>query len=174
MTINIVLAIGFDKNGKPGIGYNGSLPWYNKDDIMHFRNITRNSVVIMGRRTYESLKKYKDDLPLLKNKTNVVISSSICVDNIHPSVVLFTDINIALKYFSKMNHTINIIGGVGLYEYAISSIQNLNIYLTIIDGVYDIDTFIDFELRQNEIILFGKSFNILNIVKADGCTFYKA
>lgn len=37
------------------IGLNGGLPWRLPEDLAHFRNATHGGVVIMGRRTWESL-----------------------------------------------------------------------------------------------------------------------
>ena len=45
---------GQDKNG--GIGNNNSLPWHISSDLKNFKKLTLNSPIIMGRRTWESLK----------------------------------------------------------------------------------------------------------------------
>lgn len=37
------------------IGYRGNLPWHEPEDQEHFRNLTRHHVMIMGRKTYDSL-----------------------------------------------------------------------------------------------------------------------
>ena len=41
---------------KGGIGYNGKLPWTNlQGDLPRFKALTSNQVVLMGRKTWESL-----------------------------------------------------------------------------------------------------------------------
>ena len=37
------------------IGNKGKIPWYLKEDLDYFKNLTKGSVVIMGRKTYESI-----------------------------------------------------------------------------------------------------------------------
>lgn len=68
MMINMIAAIDSDNI----IGYNGKLPWGNnlKADLTFFKKITKNSVVVMGRKTYDSLG--KDKLP---GRSIIVISS---------------------------------------------------------------------------------------------------
>ena len=61
-----------------GIGYKNDLPWKLSEDLKHFRNVTsktndtnKSNVVIMGRKTWESIpKNYKP----LKNRINIVLT----------------------------------------------------------------------------------------------------
>lgn len=54
-----------------GIGFEGGLPWKNlKGDLKNFRNLTMGNVVIMGRKTFESIGKPLD------GRINIVIASS--------------------------------------------------------------------------------------------------
>ena len=50
------------------IGAKGQLPWHLPEDLKHFRKITLNHPVIMGRRTWESLGK------ALPGRENIVVS----------------------------------------------------------------------------------------------------
>ncbi len=52
------------------IGNNNELPFKSKGDMMRFKNITMDNVVIMGRKTFESIKKP------LQGRVNIVISST--------------------------------------------------------------------------------------------------
>lgn len=65
MTIVFVAAIG--ENGV--IGRDNALPWRLKSDLRHFRRLTIDKPVLMGRKTFESLGK-----PLLR-RTNIVVST---------------------------------------------------------------------------------------------------
>lgn len=56
MTIHLIAAV--SKNLV--IGKNGSIPWNIPEDLHHFRTLTMGNVVIMGRKTYESLRKPLD------------------------------------------------------------------------------------------------------------------
>ena len=64
-TINIILAV--DKNG--GIGLKNKLPWYISDELKIFKQKTLDSIVIVGRKTLESL-------PLLKDRQIFCITSN--------------------------------------------------------------------------------------------------
>jgi dihydrofolate reductase len=52
------------------LGKDGDLMYHISDDLKTFKTITLNSVVIMGRKTYESLPKGK-----LPNRHNIIITS---------------------------------------------------------------------------------------------------
>lgn len=52
------------------IGNNNQLPWHLPSDLRSFRNLTTNKIVIMGRKTYESIGKP------LPNRINLVITSN--------------------------------------------------------------------------------------------------
>ncbi|MCV6900975.1 dihydrofolate reductase, partial [Escherichia coli] len=53
------------------MGYKGGLPWpHNSEDMKWFKESTRGDVVVMGRKTWESIGKK----PLPKRK-NIIISS---------------------------------------------------------------------------------------------------
>ena len=62
--INLIVAT--DRNGL--IGNKGTIPWKIPNDLKYFKDITIDSTVIMGRKTYQSIGK-----PLPK-RINIVIS----------------------------------------------------------------------------------------------------
>ena len=64
--MNIALVAAVAKNRV--IGRQGKIPWHIKDDLLHFKNLTTASAVIMGRKTYESIGKP------LPNRTNIVMT----------------------------------------------------------------------------------------------------
>lgn len=104
---------------KHGIGKNGSIPWKNKQDMIHFRKITvgdGNNAVIMGRKTYESLPPSMRPLP---NRKNVVVTSSII-----PGIDTTPSLLKALHLCATHDKTY-IIGGQRLYEEAIQKWPHL-------------------------------------------------
>jgi dihydrofolate reductase len=54
------------------IGADGALPWHLPEDLRNFRELTAGSVVVMGRRTWESLPERFRPLP---GRTNVVLTT---------------------------------------------------------------------------------------------------
>ena len=53
------------------IGGNNDLPWRLKKDLQHFSAYTQNKVIVMGRKTFESIGRP------LPNRKNIVISTTI-------------------------------------------------------------------------------------------------
>jgi dihydrofolate reductase len=90
MTIVIVAAIAENNV----IGCNGQLPWRLRSDLRHFRALTLNRPVIMGRRTFQSLGGRPLDL-----RTNIVLSRDL--GTAAPGAVLATSLDAALAYARK-------------------------------------------------------------------------
>ncbi len=72
------------------IGRQGALPWRLKSDLQHFKRVTLNRPVIMGRKTWESIGKP------LKDRTNIVLTSAL--DLAAPGTVLATSLDAAFGY----------------------------------------------------------------------------
>jgi len=65
----LVLIAAVARNGV--IGRDGVLPWHLAADMQHFREITRDGPVVMGRRTWDSLSPRYRPLP---GRSNIVVS----------------------------------------------------------------------------------------------------
>lgn len=139
MSINAILA--HDDNY--GIGKNGGLPWPNNSaDMKWFRDCTIGHVVVMGRKTWESI----GSKPL-PSRVNVVISNQ---EFPHPNDggpdhVLSGNITEGKGIHILLNELypdlkIWIIGGADIYKQTLHLCHN--IYLTHIPGDYQCDTFI--------------------------------
>lgn len=66
MELELVAAIG----PKGEMGVNNDLPWRLPSDLKHFKKITKDSVLIMGRKTFDSLP------GLLPGREHIVLSKS--------------------------------------------------------------------------------------------------
>lgn len=66
MTVRISLIVAVADNGV--IGSNGGLPWRMSSDLKTFRRLTMGKPVVMGRKTFQTLKKPLD------GRDNIVIS----------------------------------------------------------------------------------------------------
>jgi dihydrofolate reductase len=86
MKIVLVAAIGDNLV----IGRDGQLPWRLKSDLQHFRKVTLNRPVVMGRKTHESIGK------LLPNRTNIVLSRDLTL--VAQGAVLATSLDAALSF----------------------------------------------------------------------------
>lgn len=138
-TLDIRLIYAQDALG--GIGYKNKLPWSIKADMAHFKDLTTGCVVVMGRRTWESLPfRYK---PLI-NRENVVVSSTYLKTDV-PSEVHLCRPALFLKelkaYYGDTGKPIWVIGGSELFKLAIAYASKIE--RTVIHGVYGCDTFVE-------------------------------
>ena len=66
MSIKLICAI--SKNNV--IGKENNLPWNIGDDLKRFKELTSNNIIVMGRKTYESIGRP------LPNRRNIVLSNN--------------------------------------------------------------------------------------------------
>jgi dihydrofolate reductase len=99
------------------IGKDNKLPWHSSEDLKYFKRITSNNVVIMGRKTYESIGK------ALPNRVNIVISNTTKFDD----AITVNSFHEALNEASKYNKEIFVIGGASLYEQVLKDANKLYI-----------------------------------------------
>ena len=66
----MIIKLIWAQDSSGGIGINNKLPWHFSEDLQKFKSLTLNSTIVMGRKTWESLK----IKPLPKRK-NIVLSS---------------------------------------------------------------------------------------------------
>lgn len=103
------------------IGVDNNLPWNLKTDLLHFKEYTTNKIIIMGRKTYESIGKP------LPNRINYVVSTTI--GEIEGALVFKSTedaIKSAMHYCDKENkNEIVIIGGGFLFKDTLSITNKL-------------------------------------------------
>lgn len=120
------------------IGKDNDLPWPRvKEDMKFFRKTTTGHIVIMGRKTYDSIGR-----PLPK-RINIVITrqKDLEIDGCWVVNSLQEAIDMS-KHFTKrtdVNPEVFVIGGSSLYKEAAPDVDK--IYLTHIKGDYDGDTY---------------------------------
>jgi dihydrofolate reductase len=120
MQIVLVAAIGENNV----IGFEGGLPWHLKSDLAHFKKLTINRPVVMGRKTYTSIGKP------LKNRTNIVVTRDFGL--IAPGTVLATSIDAAMATarndaVARGVDEIMVIGGRDLFAATMNQATRLEI-----------------------------------------------
>ena len=100
------------------IGYKNALPWHISEDLKHFKQITINHSVVMGRKTFESIGKP------LKERRNIVISRDGTLKIEGAEVVNSLDEAI---HRTKNENEIFIIGGEQIYKMAMPIATNMHI-----------------------------------------------
>ena len=76
------------------IGVDNDLPWNLKSDLAHFKRYTLNKIIIMGRKTYESIGRP------LPNRVNYVVSRTL---NEIKGAHVFNSIDAAISAAEKEN-----------------------------------------------------------------------
>ena len=120
------------------IGVDNNLPWNLRTDLAHFKEYTTNKIIIMGRKTFESIGRP------LPNRTNFVISRTL---HDIPGVHIFNNLEDALKAAKEQSENGQdeaeaeavIIGGGYLFRDTSSTFNKL--VLTRVDCDIDGDIF---------------------------------
>lgn len=119
-----------------GIGYNGSLLVSIPEDLKYFKELTNNKIVIMGRKTWDSLPKKP-----LPNRQNIVITSN-------PTEDYHIEMDSLKTWLSVTQKDVFIIGGGQIYKELLPFCDKL--YITKIHKDFEnIDTFFP-KLNNNE------------------------
>ncbi len=116
------------------IGKSNDLPWYLPEDLQHFKKVTLGKIVLMGRKTYESIVgKLGKPLP---GRKNVVITRQGDY-KVPDGVLVFQSFDEAVKNLSTDD--IYVIGGAEIFKIALPAAQIL--YITHVHGNYEGDAF---------------------------------
>ena len=141
MKISLIAAMG----EKRGIGKNNQLLFKISQDLKRFKQITLGHPVIMGRKTYESIGRR------LPNRTNIIVSRDPEYVMYEAKVAHSLEEAIAIAKEAEKERLatgvaekgdtgeIFIIGGGQIFAQAIDLADRL--YLTIVEGEHDADTF---------------------------------
>lgn len=115
MKIHLIVALDL----ADGFSKNGEIPWINepfaREDLRRFRSLTMDHTVIMGRLTYEDIRRFTKTAQILPDRDCVVLSRdpTYQIDDIP----IFNNMKSALEC---VDHTkdVFIIGGYSLFEEA--------------------------------------------------------
>lgn len=106
----IVMIVAVDKNHV--IGKDNKLPWHLPADLKHFKQVTDQHAVVMGRKTYESLGEHK-----LPNRYKIVLTRDPAGLEVPVDAETYTFTTIEEFYETYGHHRrIFIIGGAEIYQ----------------------------------------------------------
>lgn len=134
------MIVATDING--AIGKNNKLLWHIPEDLKYFKRITLGHVVLMGRKTFESIGK-----PLPGRKNLVLSSNEINVDGI----ITLKKWDDALLYVEK-EKKLFIIGGTEIYNLFIDKVEF--VHQTLVFAEFkDADAFFPIKRLKEDFIL---------------------
>lgn len=112
------------------IGRSGGLPWRLPDDMKHFKRLTVDHTVIMGRKTFDEMGRP------LANRRNVVISRN---PDFHPRGVTVVPSLLEALALGATENEVFVIGGGEIYQLALPRADRL--YLTAVHANVEGDTY---------------------------------
>ena len=127
----ISLIWAMDKNNL--IGKNNKIPWHVKEDLIYFKECTKNKDVLMGYNTYISLKGYYKNRKLPYGR--VFVASKKSDLNLSDAIV----INDAVTFLKNVDFDLFVIGGGSIYNLALAYSDYL--YISLIKGDFFGDTY---------------------------------
>jgi len=105
--VAIIAIVAIDQN--LAIGKGGRLPWHYAADMKFFKETTMGNAVVMGRRTWLTLK------GPLKDRQNIVLSRDPSFDS-QDSLIAMRDVESVLSYANQQDCDLFVIGGAKVYE----------------------------------------------------------
>ncbi len=145
MKISFDLVVAMDLNS--GIGKDGGLPWHLPADLKHFKELTcgtqlpsRKNVVVMGRKTWESLPAKFCPLP---HRINIVLTKdqNFCLPKGVWKVDSFDALSQVLAKMPEQFERVFVIGGAQVFKDALRDPNCRKIYVTQILRIFECDIF---------------------------------
>lgn len=137
------------------IGNRGAIPWHLPEDFKWVKQCTRDQVIAMGRKTFESMGRP------LPRRENIVISRSAAT---LPGCTVLPSIEALRDY--QTDREIWIFGGAEIYRQALPEVAEL--FLTVVYGQFEGDAFFPaFEelFQEPEVIRREAEFEIRRYVR---------
>lgn len=131
MTATLSMVMAMDNNRL--IGKDNGMPWHIPGEQAYFKDITMGKPIIMGRKTHESIGR------VLPGRKNIVITRNADwqAEGVETCLTLEAALEVANQ---ESTDEIMIIGGAAVCELAMPQTDRL--YLTVIEGEYEGDTWL--------------------------------
>lgn len=120
-------------DGDFAIGKDNKIPWHLKEDFKQFREHTIGKRIIMGKTTFDGFEK-----PLPERHTIVACFKGEEKENTD-QVTYITDLKQFLIDNYNTEEEIVVCGGAGIYKFCLPYCKKL--YISLVDGKHDADTF---------------------------------
>ena len=144
MKVSIIAAM----DQKRGIGKDNKIPWRIKEDLIHLKNLTTGHVVILGRKSYDSMVFYYNKtgnpmpgrlyIVVTRDKNYKPARENARIAHSLEKALSFARGRLAKLHLTKLDEVF-VIGGAQIFQQAIATADKL--YLTIVEGDFDADTF---------------------------------
>lgn len=135
------------------IGHNHQMPWHIPEDLKFFKRMTLNSIIVMGRKTFDSFP--NGPLP---NRVHIIITKTpdLYADKENVIYCTYEDASRAIDHYRAAGQKVFIIGGAEIYKLFFNSCAAMHI--TLIDESFVGDTHFPYTLDE----LMEQGFSISN------------
>jgi dihydrofolate reductase len=116
------------------IGVNGSLPWRLPNDLKKFKELTLGHIIVMGRKTFDSIKK-----PLPGRKSIVLSKQELASPDGVLQARSFEEVFVLCENLKEYGEEVFIIGGGEIYKQSLQFVDT--VYLTEVQTVTEGDTY---------------------------------
>jgi dihydrofolate reductase len=134
----ISLVVARSKNNV--IGAKNRIPWLLRADLVHLKSLTKDQVVVLGRKTYESMASYYEksgrEMP---GKLYLIVTSQTGYIPQTQKTVVVHSIDEVLKKAEELSADLFVIGGKEIYKAMLPFADKL--YITEVDAEIDGDTY---------------------------------
>src|SRR3989344_2589665 len=147
-TISIIAALSENRV----VGLNDRIPWHIKEDLVRFKQKTAGHVMILGRKTFESLIGYyeRSDKPL-PNRIHIVVTKNKHYSTTIPKTHIVYSLEQAIEMAKKEEkEEIFIAGGAQIFKQSLPYVDKL--YLTIVKGSFAGDAFFPDYSEFNKVL----------------------
>ena len=149
-------------DSKYGIAKNGIIPWECPKDLSEFRKLTTGNIILMGRKTYQTIlpDHNTQTLPALKNRINLIVSDTFPTTDktiiskslevtdymqLYSTLFCFNSILDAVEFCKKLYLRFNlptyVVGGASIYQWFIERRLITTEYITELDHDFECDQF---------------------------------
>lgn len=126
------------------IGKQGRLPWHLPTDLQHFKALTLNNAVVMGRKTFDGMNQRP-----LPNRMNIVMTNN--PDYQCDDIQIVRTKEEVMQLEKSFDGTIFIIGGSQIFSHFIDEVDVL--YRTVLHQMFDGDVYMsDIDYSQWELV----------------------
>ena len=146
------LIVAFNKNNV--IGSNNTIPWYIPYDLKQFKKLTHGHIIVLGRKTFESLPNGP-----LKNRIHIIITKN--KDKKNSNNIYYTNFENSFNLLKKQtNKKIFIIGGNQIYTLYFKYCKNF--YITYVNNNVEGDIYFPYKLSFYKNNFIEKSKKVVN------------
>jgi dihydrofolate reductase len=168
MRISIIAAV--DQNR--GIGKDNKMPWHIAEDLVKLKKLTLGHTVVLGRNSYESMVWYYDKSGRpMPGKMYIVVTRNQDYKPQRENAMAVQSVEQAIDKAKNIEQEeVFIIGGAQIFNEALGKNLVNRLYITVVEGDYDVDTYFpDYSLfskiifEEKQVSKTGQRFKFLTL-----------